>query len=133
MPKLILCKFVPVDTNWVCSLCGNIRIKNNLNSPPKVLCNSNTRLNKKQITDVTTQQDLVAFRRERILQRHNSSTQNTPTDNVIMPQSSTAKKKHKCGGCAKKVTKAIIQKSIAKSKQTQQIKLQELRDKLDKK
>jgi hypothetical protein len=43
------------------------------------------------------------------------------------------KKTKKCGGCKKKLTKSLIQKSITASKQTQQIKLQELRDKLDKK
>jgi hypothetical protein len=50
---------------------------------------------------------------------------------TTMPKST--KKIKKCGGCKKKLTKSLIQKSIIKSKQTKQIKLQELRDKLDKK
>ena len=58
-------------------------------------------------------------------------TKNKPKRNKATTD--TSQKKRNCGGCKKKLTKSIIQKSITKSKQTQQIKLQELRDKLDKK
>jgi len=131
MPKLILCKFVAVDTNWVCSLCGTTRRKQT-NFAPRVLCKSNiiTPSIKSNINYTESQHTQEVFDKDKLIPR---PAINSDVANTTMPKSATVKKKHKCGECAKKVTKALIQKSITESKQTKQIKLQELRDKLDKK